>query len=119
LSGWEGLRVRADGGLGCAMEALGATKQTLPAGETSTAFQRSALDAGALPYTHAHVSFGIAEEADWFISNLALGTSECGWVLNKTAYDALPEQYQTLLMDLRQMGMDIGQAEYAEEAQNQ
>lgn len=113
LSGWEGLRVRAGGGLGDAMEALGATKQTLPAGETSTAFQRGALDAAAFPYTYAHVSFGISEEADWFTSNLAPGTSECGWVFNKTAYDALPEQYQTLLMDLRQMGMDVEQAEYA------
>jgi TRAP-type mannitol/chloroaromatic compound transport system substrate-binding protein len=113
LSGWEGLRVRAGGGLGSAMEALGATKQTLPAGETSTAFQRGALDAAAFPYTYAHVSFGIAEEADWYTSNLAPGTSECGWVLNKTAYEALPEQYQTLLMDLRGMGMDVEQAAYA------
>jgi TRAP-type mannitol/chloroaromatic compound transport system substrate-binding protein len=31
-------------------------KQTLPAGETSTAFQRGALDAAAFPYTYAHVS---------------------------------------------------------------
>jgi len=115
LSDWEGLRVRAGGGLGDAMEALGATKQTLPAGETSTAFQRGALDAAAFPYTYAHVSFGIAEEADWFTSNLAPGTSECGWVLNKTAYEALPEQYQTLLMDLRGMGMDVEQAAYAEQ----
>lgn len=113
LSGWEGLRVRAGGGLGDAMEALGATKQTLPAGETSTAFQRGALDAAAFPYTYAHVSFGIADEADWFTSNLAPGTSECGWVLNKTAFDGLPEQYQTLLMDLRVMGMDVEQAAYA------
>ena len=113
LSDWAGLRVRAGGGLGDAMEALGATKQTLPAGETSTAFQRGALDAAAFPYTDAHVSFGIAEEADWYTSNLAPGTSECGWVLNKTTYDAVPEQYQTLLMDLRGMGMDIEQAEYA------
>lgn len=115
LSDWDGLRVRAGGGLGDAMEALGATKQTLPAGETSTAFQRGALDAAAFPYTYAHVSFGIADEADWFTSNLAPGTSECGWVLNKTAYEALPEQYQTLLMDLRGMGMDVEQAAYAEQ----
>lgn len=119
LSGWDGLRVRAGGGLGDAMEALGATKQTLPAGETSTAFQRGALDAAAFPYTYAHVSFGISEEADWFTSNLAPGTSECGWVLNKTSYDALPEQYQTLLMDLRKMGMDVEQAAYkAQDAKN-
>jgi TRAP-type mannitol/chloroaromatic compound transport system substrate-binding protein len=115
LADWKGLRVRAGGGLGSAMEVLGATKQTLPAGETSTAFQRGALDAAAFPYTYAHVSFGIAEEADWFTSNLAPGTSECGWVFNKTAYEALPEQYKTLLMDLRTMGMDVEQAAYAEQ----
>lgn len=113
LDDWTGLRVRAGGGLGDAMEALGAIKTSLPAGETSTAFQRGAVDAASFPYTYAHVSFGIADEADWFTSNLAPGTSECGWVFNKTAYDALPEQYQTLLMDLREMGMDVQQASYA------
>lgn len=115
LSDWSGMRVRAGGGLGSAMEALGATKTTLPAGETSTAFQRGAVDAAAFPFTYAHVSFGIAEEADWFTGNLAPGTSECGWVFNKTAYEALPTQYQTLLMDLRKMGMDLEQAAYAEQ----
>lgn len=115
LSGWNGLRVRAGGGLGSAMEALGAVKQTLPAGETSTAFQRGAIDAAAFPYTYAHVSFGINEEADWFTSNLAPGTSECGWVFNKTAYDALPEQYKDFLMSQREMVMDVEQAAYAEQ----
>ena len=113
LEGWKGLRVRAGGGLGSAMEKLGSVKQTLPAGETSTAFQRGALDAAAFPYTYAHVSFKIADEADWYTSNLAPGTSECGWVLNKTAHDKLPPQYQKLLMDNRDMVMDVEQAAYA------
>jgi len=115
LDDWSGMRVRAGGGLGSAMEALGATKTTLPAGETSTAFQRGAVDAAAFPYTYAHVSFGIAEEADWFTANLAPGTSECGWIFNKTAYEALPSQYQELLMSLRGKGMDVEQAAYAEQ----
>lgn len=115
LSGWDGLRVRAGGGLGSAMEALGAVKQTLPAGETSTAFQRGAIDAAAFPFTYAHVAFGINEEADWFTGNLAPGTSECGWVFNKTAYDALPQQYKDFLMSQREMVMDVEQAAYAEQ----
>lgn len=115
LADWSGLRVRAGGGLGDAMEVLGASKQTLPAGETATAFQRGALDAASFPYTYAHVSFGIADEAEWFTSNLAPGTSECGWVFNKTAYDALPEQYQQLLMDSRELGLDVELAAYAEQ----
>ena len=115
LSDWSGLRVRAGGGLGTAMEKLGAVKQTLPAGETSTAFQRGALDAAAFPYTYAHVSFKINEEADWFTSNLAPGTSECGWVFNKTAYEALPPQYQDFLMSQRELIMEVEQAAYAEQ----
>lgn len=115
LEGWSGKRVRAGGGLGTAMEKLGAVKQTLPAGETSTAFQRGALDAAAFPYTYAHVSFKISDEAEWFTSNLAPGTSECSWVFNKTAYEGLPPQYQQLLMDNRDLVMDVTQAAYAEQ----
>ncbi len=115
LEGWSGMRVRAGGGLGTAMEKLGAVKQTLPAGETSTAFQRGALDAAAFPFTYAHVAFKIADEAEWFTGNLAPGTSECGWVFNKTAYDALPPQYQQLLQDNRDLVMDVTQAAYAEQ----
>ncbi|MGI9493013.1 MAG: TRAP transporter substrate-binding protein DctP [Geminicoccaceae bacterium] len=113
LEDWNGMRVRAGGGLGSAMEKLGAVKQTLPAGETSTAFQRGALDAAAFPYTYAHVAFKISDEAEWFTSNLAPGTSECGWVFNKTAYDALPPQYQEFLMGQREMVMALTQEAYA------
>lgn len=115
LEDWKGKRVRAGGGLGDAMEKLGATKQTLPAGETSTAMQRGALDAAAFPFTYAHVAYSIVDEAEWYTSNLAPGTSECGWVLNKTAYEQLPDQYKQLLMDNREMILDITQAAYAEE----
>lgn len=113
LEAWNGMRVRAGGGLGDAMEKLGAVKQTLPAGETSTAFQRGALDAAAFPYTYAHVSFKISDEAEWFTSNLAPGTSECGWVFNKTAYEALPDQYKELLAKYRDLVMDENLAAYA------
>ncbi|MEL6297934.1 MAG: C4-dicarboxylate ABC transporter substrate-binding protein [Pseudomonadota bacterium] len=113
LDGWKGKRVRAGGGLGTAMEKLGATKQTLPAGETSTAMQRGAIDAAAFPYTYAHVAFSIFDEAKWFTSNMAPGTSECSWLFNKTAYDALPDQYKKLLADNREMVMDLTQAAYA------
>ncbi|WP_136658842.1 TRAP transporter substrate-binding protein DctP [Nitratireductor sp. XY-223] len=115
LEDWDGMRVRAGGGLGSAMEKLGATKVTLPAGETSTAFQRGALDAAAFPFTYAHVAFKISDEADWFTSNLTPGTSECGWVFNKTAFDALPKQYQDFLMENRDLVMDTELAAYAEQ----
>lgn len=113
LDDWSGMRVRAGGGLGSAMEKLGAVKQTLPAGETSTAFQRGAVDAAAFPFTYAHVSFKINEEAEWFTGNLTPGTSECGWLWNKTAYDALPDQYKDLLAKYRDLVLDTELAAYA------
>lgn len=115
LEDWEGMRVRAGGGLGSAMEKLGAIRQTLPAGETSTAFQRGALDAAAFPFTYAHVAFKISDEADWFTGNLTPGTSECGWLFNKTAFDGLPQQYKDFLMENRDMVMDTTLAAYAEQ----
>lgn len=113
LEAWDGKRVRAGGGLGTAMEKLGAVKTTLPAGETSTAMQRGALDAAAFPYTYAHVAFKINEESTWFTANLAPGTSECGWVFNKTAYDGLPDQYKKLLADNKDLALDTQLAAYA------
>ncbi|MEP3046453.1 MAG: TRAP transporter substrate-binding protein DctP [Roseibium sp.] len=115
LEDWSGMRVRAGGGLGSAMEKLGATRQTLPAGETSIAFQRGAVDAAAFPFTYAHVAFKISEEADWYTSNLTPGTSECGWLFNKTAYEALPQQYKDFLMENRDLVMDTELAAYAEQ----
>lgn len=113
LEDWKGMRVRAGGGLGKAMEKLGAVRQTLPAGETSTAFQRGALDAAAFPFTYAHVSFKISDSAEWFTSNLTPGTSECGWIFNKKAFEGLPKQYQSLLMSLRSDVMDKQLEAYA------
>ena len=113
LADWKGMRVRAGGGLGSAMQKLGAIKTTLPAGETSTAFSRGALDAAAFPFTYAHVSFKISEKAEWFTSNLTPGTSECGWLFNKTAFEKLPSQYKDLLMGMRGEVLDKQQEAYA------
>jgi len=115
LEDWKGLRVRAGGGLGAAMAKLGAVRQTMPAAETGTAFRRGTIDAAAFPFTYAHVAFGTAEAADWYTGNLTPGTSECGFVLNKTAYGKLPKQYQEFLMDMRGPIMDAIQAAYAEQ----
>ena len=101
LADWNGLRVRAGGGIGEAMEVLGATRQTVPASETYTLMQRGGVDAVSFPYTYAHVSYKINELADWYTSNMSPGTSECPMVFNKTAFEALPQQYQDLLMGLK------------------
>lgn len=101
LEDWKGMRVRAGGGVGKAMEALGATPMTTTATEVYTAVQRGTMDAASFPMTYSHVAYKVHEVTDWYTSNLSPGTSDCPVVFNKAAYDALPAQYKKLLDDIR------------------
>ena len=102
LSGWEGLTVRAGGGLGQAMKLLGATPASSTATEVYTGVQQGTMDAASFPFTYGHVSYRIHEVADWFTGNLAPGTSDCPLAFSITAYRALPPQYRALLDDVRE-----------------
>ncbi len=101
LADWKGLRVRAGGGVGKAMEVLGATRMTTTATEVYTAVQRGTMDAASFPMTYSHVAYKIHEVTDWYTANLSPGSSDCPVVFNKTALDALPAQYRKLLQDTR------------------
>lgn len=112
LDDWKGLRVRAGGGVGDAMEKLGASRQTVTATETYTAIERGTMDAISLPFTYAQIAYKIHEVADWYTSNLSPGTSDCPIVLNKEKFEALPEQYQQLIWDLRDEVTEVHIAAY-------
>jgi len=101
LEQWKGLRVRAGGGVGVAMEKLGAVRQSMPATEVYTAIQRGTVDAISFPFSYAHGAYKIYEVAEWYTANLTPGTAECPMLFNKTAYGKLPKQYQDLLWSLR------------------
>ena len=102
LSGWQGLTVRAGGGLGQAMRLLGATPASSTATEVYTGVQQGTMDAASFPFTYGHVSYRIHEVADWFTGNMAPGTSDCPLAFSISAYRALPPQYQALLADLKE-----------------
>ena len=101
LEDWNGLRVRAGGGVGLAMEKLGAVRQSMPATEVYTALQRGFADAVSFPFTYAHGAYKLHEVASWFTGNLKPGTADCPIVLNKTSYESLPDQYKDLLASLK------------------
>ncbi len=101
LDDWKGLRVRAGGGVGKAMEVLGATRTTTTATEVYTAVQRGTVDAASFPFTYAHVAYKLHEVSEWYTSNLSPGSSDCPVALNIQAYEALPDQYKKLLQDVR------------------
>jgi len=101
LAAWKGKRVRAGGGLGDAMEVLGAIKTTTTATEVYTAMERGTMDAASFPFTYAHVAYKTHEVSDWFTTNMSPGTAECPIVFSKSSWAKLPAQYQKLITDAK------------------
>jgi TRAP-type C4-dicarboxylate transport system substrate-binding protein len=101
LADWKGKRVRAGGGLGDAMEVLGAIKTTTTATEVYTAMERGTMDAASFPFTYAHVAYKTHEVSDWFTTNMSPGTAECPIVFSKSSWAKLPAQYQKLITDAK------------------
>ena len=102
LADWKGRRVRAGGGLGDAMEVLGAIKTTTTATEVYTSMQRGTMDAASFPFTYAQVAYKIHEVSDWFTTNMSPGTSECPIVWNKDSWAKLPDKYKKMINDARE-----------------
>ncbi len=101
LSSWRGMTVRAGGGIGAAMQLLGATPTSSTATEVYTGVQQGTMDAAAFPFTYSHVAYRIHEVSNWFTNGMAPGTADCPVVFAKSAYDALPAQYRAILAEIR------------------
>lgn len=97
LNDFEGLSVRATGGIGKAMEAVGAVPTSMSATEV-----RQAMDSGVVKAVsfapHAHLSFGTVENATWWTTNLNPGTVNCPVVVNTDALDALTDGERDALL---------------------
>jgi len=88
LADYKGLTVRATGGSGRAMKAVGAVPTSMSATEV-----RQSMDSGVIKAVafapHAHMSFGTVENAKWWTTNLNPGTVNCPVVVNTDALNAL------------------------------
>ncbi|MCF6301862.1 MAG: C4-dicarboxylate TRAP transporter substrate-binding protein [Devosiaceae bacterium] len=97
LADYDGLTVRATGGIGRAMEAVGAVPTSMSATEV-----RQALDSGVVKAVafapHAHMSFGTVENATWWTTNLNPGTVNCPVVVNSDALAALSDTQRDALL---------------------
>lgn len=97
LAEFKGLTVRATGGVGKAIQALGAELVPMPATEVQTALQSG--DVRAVSFApHAHMSFGTVETGTWWTSNLNPGSVNCPVVVNSKALAALPEGHRDALL---------------------
>ena len=98
---WQGMTVRAGGGIGRAMKVLRAIPSGATAAEAYTGLKQGTMQAASFPFTYAHFDFKIHDVAAWFTSNLAPGTADCPLAFSLAAYNALPGQYKKLLEDVR------------------
>ncbi len=96
LASYEGLTVRATGGIGKAMSAINAVPTSMSASEV-----RQALDSGVVKAVafapHAHMSFGTIETGKWWTTNLNPGTVNCPVVVNSDALASLSDEHRTIL----------------------
>ena len=96
LTDFGRMKVRASGGIGDAVAALGAELVSIPAPDVQAAMADG--DVNAVSFApHAHMSFGTVESATWWTTNLNPGTVNCPVVVNSDALDRLPEVYRIAL----------------------
>lgn len=100
LEDWKGMRIRALGQQGRAMEKLGAVPTSVPAPDVYVSMDRGLIDAAGFAY-YSHESYRTWEIGTWFTRNLAVGSIACGAMFNSDAYNRLPPQYQELLDEFR------------------
>ncbi|SNS95551.1 TRAP transporter substrate-binding protein DctP [Antarctobacter heliothermus] len=96
LAEFDGMRVRATGGLGKAFTAVGGVPTSVTSSEAYQAMQSGVVDTVAFAQ-HAHLSFGTINQADWWTANLNPGTVNCPVVVNIDAYEALPDDQRAAL----------------------
>jgi TRAP-type C4-dicarboxylate transport system substrate-binding protein len=96
LSEFEGMRVRATGGLGEAFRAVGGVPTSVTASEAYQAMESGVVDTVAFAQ-HAHLSFGTINQATWWTDNLNPGTVNCPVVVNIDAYESLSDAHREAL----------------------
>jgi TRAP-type C4-dicarboxylate transport system substrate-binding protein len=98
LADWKGKRVRALGGDARAMQLLGASATPLPSTEIYTGLERGMLD-GASSLFYAHAAFKLQDVTNWYTTNLSLSSPSVIISSSNKAFNALPPQYQKLMLD--------------------
>ena len=113
LAKFDGMRVRATGGIGEAFKAVGAVPTSVTATEAYQAMESGVVDAVSFAQ-HAHLSFGTINRADWWTANLNPGTVNCPVVVNIDAYEALSDAEREALDSSVPEAIDHYLANYGE-----
>ncbi|MCR8825744.1 C4-dicarboxylate TRAP transporter substrate-binding protein [Pseudosulfitobacter koreensis] len=113
LAEFDGMRVRATGGIGEAFELVGAVPTSVTSAEAYQAMESGVVDTVAFAQ-HAHLSFGTINQADWWTANLNPGTVNCPIVVNIDAYESLSDSEREALDSSVPEAIDHYLANYGE-----
>jgi len=113
LEDYDGMRIRATGGLGQAFTTVGATPTSVTATEAYTALESGVVDSVAFAQ-HAHLSYRTIDVAKWWTTNLNPGTVNCPVVVNIDAYEALSDEHRAALDESVDESIEHYLANYAE-----
>lgn len=113
LAEFDGMRVRATGGLGKAFSAVGGVPTSVTSSEAFQAMESGVVDTVAFAQ-HAHLSFGTINQATWWTANLNPGTVNCPVVVNIDAYEALSDEHRAALDESVEGAIEHYLANYGE-----
>ena len=97
LSDFKGMRVRATGGVGQAMKAVGGVPTSMTASEVYNALESGVVTSVAFA-PHAHMAFRTVDIATWWTTNLNPGTVNCPIVANSDALAELSSDHLDALL---------------------
>ncbi|MGF1554378.1 MAG: C4-dicarboxylate TRAP transporter substrate-binding protein [Paracoccaceae bacterium] len=118
LDAFDGMRIRATGGLGEAFRTIGATPTSVTSSEAYNAMESGVVDAVAFAQ-HAHLAFRTVDLADYWTANLNPGTVNCPVVVNIDAYESLPDAHRQALDESVEPAIDYYLQNYKENAFSQ
>lgn len=97
LADFKGMRLRALGGLADVIRLFGGVPTSFPSPENYSNIERGVVDGVGLAY-YAIASSRIHEIADWYTKGFAFPSPSSMVGIGSKAFEALPPQYQTLLI---------------------
>jgi TRAP-type C4-dicarboxylate transport system substrate-binding protein len=113
IAEFDGMRVRATGGIGQLFESVGGVPTSVTSSEAYNAMESGVVDTVAFAQ-HAHLSFRTIDIADWWTENLNPGTVNCPVVVNTDAYAALSPEYRAILDEAVDGSIEYYLANYGE-----
>ena len=113
LDAFQGMRVRATGGIGRAFEAAGAVPNVFTATQAREAMTTGVIDA-VVAAPHALEANGLLELSDWWIENLDAGAIECPIAANLDAYRDLSADLRYALLTSAEDALDHYVETYSE-----